>query len=183
MNKVLIGIAVAVVLLAGCRTGQDEVNAVTLERDQLQAQVDELEGDLQEAILLSEDFDEKNSELTDASAELEESNVNLLDSMISGLRDEIDSLEAKLMCSYNPPSINYSSQDIVASGLQVFVEDNWGSVRRYEWNILRGNAKLSKHTLFMKDGIFVEFLVYFDEPDLGWNNGVFFIDEACWLDI
>lgn len=109
MNKVLIGIAVAVVLLAGCRTGQDEVNAVTLERDQLQAQVDELEGDLQEAILLSEDLDEKNSELTDASAELEESNVNLLDSMISGLRDEIDSLEAKLMCSYNPPHINYSS--------------------------------------------------------------------------
>ncbi len=183
MNKVLIGIAVAGVLLAGCRTGQDELNALTLERNQLQARVDELEVELQEVILLSEDLNETNSELTDASAELEESNVNLLDSMISGLRDEIDSLEAKLMCSYNPQHINYSSQDIVASRLQVFVEDHWGSVRRNEWNILRGNAKLSKHTLFMNDGTSVEFLVYFDEPDLGWNKGVFFIDEACWLDI
>jgi predicted nuclease with TOPRIM domain len=183
MNKVLIGIAVAVVLLAGCRAGQDELNAVILERDQLQAQVDELEGDLQEAILLSEDLDEKNSELTDASTELEESNANLLDSMISGLRDEIESLEDSLMCSYDPPHINYSSQDIVASGLQVFVEDHLGNVRRNEWNILRGNAYLSKHTLFMNDGISLEFLVSFDEPDFGWNNGVFFINEACWLDI
>lgn len=183
MNKVLIGIAAAMVLLAGCRAGKDELNAVTLERDQLQAQVDEMEGDLQEIILLSEEQNEKNSELTDASAELEESNTNLLDSMISGLRDEIESLEESLKCRDNPPQINYISQDIVASGLQVFVEDHWGNVRRNEWNIIRGNSYLSKHTFFMDDGISLEFLVYFDEPDFGWNNGVFFINEACWLDI
>lgn len=78
--------------------------------------------------------------------------------------------------------INYSSNSTVSNSLESWIEDTWGSVDKSEWDIVWNGSRTSYHTLTGGEYSY-PFIVYFDEEDLGYSNGVFNIAEHCWLDL
>ena len=77
--------------------------------------------------------------------------------------------------------VNYNTNTTVSNSLKEIVGDRKGSVVSARWDTIWSNSKTALHYVATKDFLSV-YLVYFDEPKLGYKNSTFFLDEYCWID-
>lgn len=86
-------------------------------------------------------------------------------------------LENSIMCKDKPKEINFSSNSTVSASLKDWLDKS--NYKKATWEAIWSNSKTSTHTI--TEEYTHRFIVYFDEPNLGFKNAVFYIDEVCWL--
>ncbi len=103
-----------------------------------------------------------------------------LSSQLSAERVKVLTLEEANQCDSKPVSINYSGNATVSDSIKTWLENTQGKVNTVDWDSVWGNSRTSIHKL-TGEYLFI-FIVYFNEPDLGYKNAVYDVGNMCWLD-
>ena len=148
------------------------------------------------AVFFVLDFSKKNTQLNTDIETLEEENTQYSNE-ISDLTTEKekltteneelnDSLEeaqrtiGKLACDLRGFNFSYDSNSSISDNLveweKLFDEETEG-----EWFTFWDDSDDALHQL-VNESLSEYFIVFFDDPEFGTTNGIFFINFQCWLD-
>ena len=102
-------------------------------------------------------------------------------------KNKVIDLQSLLFCEerymFSP---NYADNYAVSNALKAFVKEYSGEkISDATWYEIWNNSRAAMHSVmvYTDEQIFgYRFLVYFEEKGLGFSDGVFFIDNGCWLD-
>jgi hypothetical protein len=182
--KTLVGALLVAIVLSACAPD------VRPQLERSQAAYEELSATATaEANRASSDADQAAgtiAELNKRNAELETDLAKVRDAFkaMSALNDGLQVLAREALavgdCSTTTDAIDYTNNSTISESLKTFIGETGGSVHSAEWDVVWNNAKTAIHKV-SSDYLYV-FLVYFDNEDLGYTDGVFWIDGACWLD-
>ncbi len=98
----------------------------------------------------------------------------------SELLSEIDVLNSYLLCSDRTDEIDYTSNATVSASLEDWVE-TMESIDTAKWDTVWSNDLTAIHEL--SGEYLFEYIVYFDNPEMGTVNAVFDVSGMCFLDI
>lgn len=149
---------------------------------ELSEQVNELTDRLDAANDSIEAVNEKNQKLQ---ATLDDKE-HLLQSNIKQIKDaerQAERYKAMAICDLDtaPFKINFTSNSTVSNSLKDYLESTIGTIEKSEWEVVWNNSKVSIHKL---SGEYLSvFLVYFDEPSLGYKQAIFDFAHQCYWDI
>jgi len=97
----------------------------------------------------------------------------------SKLSAEIEDLNSYLLCSDRPDEIDYTSDATVSNSLKSWIELDV-SIETAEWDTVWNNDLTTIHQLTGE--YLFEYIVFFDDPEMGTVNAVFDISGMCFLD-
>lgn len=198
--RVIIGIVIVLLLAVSVFAGISAlnlrkelvVNTIELEtlkeeRVSLEQNVSNLKSDLEASISDLEasrnELESVNTTFTKEKAQLESkvtslnSTIDTLEADKKKLQNQVNTLDARLMCKDRPASIDYTSNSSVSVSLKNWIDEP--SYSSANWETIWSNSKVTIHKITGK--YLYKFVVYFDDS-VGFSNGVFDITNMCWLD-
>jgi hypothetical protein len=93
---------------------------------------------------------------------------------------QVSELEKITTCTDKPNSIDYTGNSTVSNSLKTWLENSQGKINNADWEAVWTNSKASIHKLTGKF-LFV-YIVYFNEPSMGYKNAVYDVGRKCFLD-
>ena len=155
----------------------------TKEITDLQKELEELQFDLEELESAKLELETTNITLSDqvdgliATNGKLESDLEDIESLYSTSQNNLSTLQNSIMCSERPSTIDFTSNSTVSADLKKFIDEP--SYKTATWEAVWGNAKVMTHTITGE--YLYEFIVYFNEPSLGFTEAIFDIGNLCWL--
>lgn len=95
------------------------------------------------------------------------------------LNRKLDDAEEIALCPNRPKSINYTNNATVSNSLKKWVEEK-EKINSVNYHSIWTNSNTAYHEL-TGQYLYV-FIVYFDEPDMGYTNRVFSVGQGCFVD-
>jgi len=118
--------------------------------------------------------------LNDVSVDLVRANETIAQLELDYSRD-LNELQRSIDCSRADQfSPDYSSNAAMVTALTSYLEDTEGPVDSWRWNSIWDSSQDSIH--YQIGEFQYVFLMYFEDVDLNNPNGVFWLDQLCWLD-
>lgn len=88
-----------------------------------------------------------------------------------------------LQCPWSVP-FDFSNNDTVHQGIKDFVNQNFGKVTDSNWEpVYSGSDNTTFHHFYTEGGYYNLFIVFLDDPNEGTSNGVFDINDQCWINL
>lgn len=182
----IIGVAVAVFFVLDFSKKNTQLNTdiETLEKDldETQDQLETSESDLEamegEKTTLEEENTQYSNEISDLTTEKEKlttENEELNDSL-----EEAQRSIGKLACDFPGFNFSYDSNSSISDNL-VEWEKLYDEETEGEWFTFWDNSDDALHEIVI-ESVSEYFIVFFDDPEFGTTNGIFFINFQCWLD-
>ncbi len=112
--------------------------------------------------------------MVEASAET----IEEIKTINAALKADLDRANEIALCPNIPDSIDYSSNRTVSNSLKAWIEEV-ESIHTVEWKAVWNNSKTTIHNLTGEH--LSVFIVYF-EDDLGYENRIYSVSQACFID-